>query len=191
MEVMDTKPINIKEGFEDKQIFTDMFGGAIIEEAKAAFLSNIRESNISEAVKNEVNDLFGFNFDKTTYAKQKVNIKISGVYTKVLDNEKTIPIIIDKKLMGAYIVEEYNSFGMRNIYTTKTLLEKESASTLKLNPLEQSHNMIDSLKKLIERNLNSRFLKTNKHILGTIRDIFNESMNKGKQLRFVSFPQNT
>ena len=187
LEVMDTKPINIKEGFEDKQIFTDMFGGAIIEEAKAAFLSNIRENNITEAAENEVNDLFGFNFDKTAYAKQKVNIKISGVYTKVLDNEKTIPIIIDKKLMGAYIVEEYNSFGMRNIYTTKTLLEKESASTLKLNPLGQSHNMLDSLKKLIERNLNSRFLKTNKHILGTIRDIFNESMNKGQtaKVRFI------
>lgn len=192
MQTLDVRAQVIKEGYnrDETTVYTDVFGSLVTDEARDAFMGQAYETQMNNEldIKEAGGDMFGIAFDELKPLKKNINLStLSGVHLSTLDNERTIPIVVNKKLIGVYYIEEYQTFGMRKILTTKSLLEKEKANYIGANPLANSKNMMDAITKVIERNLNTQFLKSNKHILGTLRDIFNESLAKGNntKVRFI------
>ena len=149
----------------------NMSGGKIKKEQKANnFFSNI----------------FGNGTSIPPEIKNNTRLNVNGLFTQILDSERVIPVMIGKKVIGIYYVEENDVIGLNKITQTRSLLDRDKAIYALDNTINKA-NIVDYLRKVLERNIDTKFIKNNKHILKEIRDILNDSINRdmGIKVRWI------
>lgn len=195
MDVMEVKAGDIYEGAileatgipqDETYLINNLCMGGFTDEAKEAF-SSVIES---------VNELNGIDV-KAIKDIARIKSKLKGSYVKVLESERTIPIMINRKLAGAIYLE--NS-GDETFMRRRTNMDLTSASAFNrktdrivYNGSRNGNtdlNIEDAVRQLLIRNVNRKFLRNNKHILNTLRDILTVPDNTVK-IRFIPADQLT
>ena len=163
--------------------YTDSYKDTI----KTKIIEAARDGGKKEKqVQNFFSNIFGHGASPNVATVWDSNLNITGLYTEILNSEKVVPVMIKKQLIGVYYMEEADTIGFNKLTQTKSILDRDKAVT-NLNSALQTPMIIDYLRKIIERNIDTKFIKNNKHILKELRDIVNESLNRteGWKIRFI------
>ena len=179
--------VNYFEAMFPKNPWTDDF--------KAMYKNKIKtngELMISEAqspaerkATNFFTNIFGFSGEMAPVVKN-TRLNVNGLFIKILDSSKTIPVMIGKEVLGVYHVEEADSIGLNKLTSVRSILDRDR-SMYNVNTQVGKASIVDYLRKLIERNIDTKFLKNNKHILKELRDVINDSIlgENGMKIRFI------
>lgn len=148
----------------------------------------VKPGNVSKQQKsvNFFSNIFGNGTSIPPEIKKNARLNVTGLYTQILDSERVIPVMIGKKVIGIYYIEENDVIGLNKITQTRSLLDKDKSIYALDNTIDKA-NMVDYLRKVLERNIDTKFIKNNKHILKEIRDILNDSINRdmGVKVRWI------
>ncbi|MGL5316844.1 MAG: hypothetical protein ACRC92_26540 [Peptostreptococcaceae bacterium] len=161
----------------------------IIGEAKDALSSGIYEM-FSESESN-----LGYDYTtKTRRMRKNMFDKMTGCYMSILQPERCVPVIINRKLLGLYYIER-NHVGFSNF--NRQRLGKYSnnlmgydtfsdGSSMTDNPMMRE-NIIRDLSAIINKNLNEKFINNNRVVLDTIEHILNENnmFDMNFKVRFI------
>ncbi len=145
-----------------------------------------KKSKKEKQTANFFSNVFGHGASPNVTVTNDANLNITGVYTEILNSERVIPVMIKKQLIGVYYVEEADTIGFNKLTQTKGLMDKDRGA-FNLNNAIQNTTIVDYIRKVIERNIDTKFIKNNKHILKELRDIMNDSINRaeGFKIRFI------
>lgn len=137
-------------------------------------------------VANFFTNIFGHGSSQNVAIVHDANVNVTGVYTEILNSERVVPVMIKKQLIGVYYMEESDTIGFNKLTQTKGIMDRDRAVS-NLNSAIQTTTIVDYIRKIIERNIDTKFIKNNKHILKELRDLMNESMNRndGFKIRFI------
>ena len=171
------------ENIFPKNHWTDTFKDSCkIKIQEAARNTNKKEAQVS----NFFTNIFGHGTTQNVAVVHDANVNVTGVYTEILNSEMVVPVMIKKQLIGIYYMEQSDTIGFNKLTQTKGILDRDKAVS-NLNSAIQTTSIVDYIRKIIERNIDTKFIKNNKHILKELRDLLNESMNRndGFKIRFI------
>lgn len=114
---------------------------------------------------------------------------ITGCYIDVLENENVIPVIINRKIIGIYYIEDNNYMRHESEYHISNVTGSQYISDVSdRENYERSMGkkiMIEKISDIIKRNLDKKMIKKNKNILSTIEAILDKRDIGNTKIRYI------
>lgn len=158
--------------------------------------TRIRDANSETGVSKKVEEVIAN--DNISYSRlNKMFETISGESVEYLDNTRLIPIMIADKCAGAFYIEYTHEdvehyMGLRQIVTSNVAATDTSVTGLNGEEQEETLGRMlftDTIRPMIEKNMDTKFLKNNQDILYTIYKLLRENevsqtaeLNNGQSL---------
>lgn len=109
--------------------------------------------------------------------------KIDGCYIEKLDNEKCIPIYINKHLVGIYYIEDEFQNIMKQVQSQKGKLRDDITQKADLS-LRIKEEIVNILKDEVDE----KFLAINKHVIASIDSLMKDMKRSNTEFRIRFIP---
>lgn len=185
--------INLDDEVDQEIVFTEDY---LLGEAKDEIAFMINECK-EELIKNYdfLQDDFSDDFDgeKLFSEARKPFYNLTGCHIDLLDNQRCIPVVINREVIGVYYIEnkEYFSsedaaFNISNMTGTGHVADTYDRERREGNIMRRK-TIIKKVADIIDRNLNKRFIKKNRKILNTVESVLdeNEYFRDDLKIRFI------
>lgn len=118
--------------------------------------------------------------------------KMTGCHVEVLENERCIPVVVNREVIGIYYIEKpevLNAAGGRTSYNISNMTGSNYINDTN-DVYNERNNMTKNMvtKKLrgvIKKNLDKKLIKKNKKILDTIEHILKSSETSDYKVRYI------
>ncbi|MFW6014962.1 MAG: hypothetical protein ACOCRK_00830 [bacterium] len=116
--------------------------------------------------------------------------KMTGCHVEVLENERCIPVVVNREVIGVYYIEKPENLNMsRTNYHISNMTGSNYINDT--NDAYNEHNnmtknmVTKKLRGIIKRNLDKKLIKKNKKILDTIEHILKNSEGSNYKVRYI------
>lgn len=161
----------------------------LTKEDKTFIKTKYAESAEDESYKQALKEL-----KKNSKSRRKQKVRdLTGCHVGPLDDEKLFPIIINKEVFGAYVIDTYQDYMLTktfsaNINNVLGSSKFSDQADYKDNPIVR-RDIIDGLSNLITSHLDANFVTDNRRLLASIQKMLEENDMYQCQFRIRYIPR--